>query len=166
MRYTLFSLLLTAGSMAFGQAGPASPFSSGLPIQTPLPWSLQKPDFGKAPPNWDALRVLPRSEIEVQPPKAAALLGDARIDPEMVVRPARSRIGALPEGKLVAQNLYPGLRFQRIDDAACAPDAAPLSTTWPRLKVKEIPITWPEMRMEWARSATQNDRREADPSTR
>jgi hypothetical protein len=166
MRCTLFSLLLAAGSLAFGQAGPSSPFASGLPIQTPLPWSLQKPDFGKAPPNWGSLRIVPRTVIEVPPPKGDVLVGDAQIDPEIVVRPARSRVGALPEGKLVAQNLYPGLRFQRIDDAQCGLEATPLQTTWPLLKVKEIPVTWPGMRMERAKSSIQSNSAQVDPSTR
>jgi hypothetical protein len=86
---------------------------------------------------------------------AAALkpLGDAEIDPRIIVHPPQSRIGDQPSGTQIAQNLYPGLTFQRIDGPlggeqprASKPDR--LSTTWRNLEVKRIPTQWPKFKME------------------
>jgi hypothetical protein len=167
MRYALLVLFLTAATLGFGQTGPASPFSFGQPIQAPLPGVSQDRNFGKAP-QWDALRALPQTFIEIVPPKPSVLLGDARIDPKIVRHPSQQNLGTQPLGTELAQNLYPGLRFQPIQEPMIGeplrePSSGPLSITWPRLKVHEIPTQWPALKMEPVGGALKG---EADPSSR
>ncbi len=168
MRYALLVLFLTAGTLGFGQTGPTSPFSFGQPIQAPLSGASQDRNFGKAPPQWDALRALPQTLIEIAPPKSGVLLGDARIDPKIVRHPSQQNLGTQPLGTELAQNLYPGLRFQpiqepRMGEALREPGSGPLSITWPKLTVHEIPTQWPALKMEPVGGALKG---EVDPSSR
>jgi hypothetical protein len=82
-------------------------------------------------------------------------LGDAQIDPQMIVHPTARDLGVQPAGTLVAQNLYPGLQYLPIEAEGCGPKGGPLSTTWRELKVEPISIAWPKFKMEpTANSAT------------
>jgi hypothetical protein len=59
----------------------------------------------------------------------------------MIVHPSRSRIGDQPQGNLVAQNLYPGLRLLPIGAAATLKQ---IPTDWPSYKLESIPVAWPK----------------------
>ena len=148
MRCALFTLLLSAGTLAFGQAGPAAPLA---PFgQAPSPWAALNRDFGRmTPQQWNGLGSLHSRTVLVPPPKQAVVpLGDASIDPQIVRHPSAQDLGTPPPGTQVAQNLFPGLTFQPIDGQLCAPKDGLLSTTWPKLEVRRIPITWPNLKME------------------
>jgi hypothetical protein len=67
------------------------------------------------------------------------------IDPKMIVRPPKSSLGVQPQGTLVAQNLYPGLRFQPIETSTAR--LYPIPTPWPNLKLQKIPIVWPNYKL-------------------
>ena len=57
----------------------------------------------------------------------------------MIIHPPKSSVGVQPQGTLVAQNIYPGLRLLPIGSAAAL---KPIPADWPRLKIESIPITW------------------------
>jgi hypothetical protein len=142
----LFSLCAgsaSAGSAGFGQAAPASP-------PNPLgqsPWTAQGREFGKLPDGY-ALRGVPPGRADLFQPKTAVPLGDASIDPQMLLHPTARDLGTQPPGMLMAQNLYPGLKFQPIGAQPRAPRGGLLSTTWPKLKIEEIPVFWPHLKTE------------------
>ena len=160
MRCTLFALFLSAGTLALGQAGPASPLTPFVqePLipfgQAPSLWSTLNHNFGRmTPQQWEGLQGLHSWTVLLPPPKTVAPLGDASMDARMIRRPSGQNLGMQPPGTQVAQNLFPGLKFQPIDDPLCpqqpgASQAEPLSTTWPKLEVKRIPTDWPTLRME------------------
>ncbi len=67
------------------------------------------------------------------------LQNSSRIDPRMIIHPPKSSVGVQPQGTLVAQNIYPGLRLLPIGSASAL---KPIPADWPRLKIESIPITW------------------------
>ena len=151
MRSTLLFLLFSAGSAAaLGQAGPVTPEQSQQALS---PWNapgtqLQGREFSKWP-RWDpALNSQSRTVLlPPLPAGARARLGDAGLDPKFIRHPSTRDLGVQPPGTQVAQNLFPGLVFQPIDQE-CAPSAAgPLATTWPGLKVERITTEWPRLKM-------------------
>src|SRR5579863_6044710 len=86
MRCSLSILILSAGTLAFGQTGPSFPFSSGQPSQSLSPWNGQEiapgPDFTKTPEwRWNpALSTLGTRMVLLPPPKSITVpLGDAAI---------------------------------------------------------------------------------------
>ena len=150
MRCALFTMLLSAGTLGFGQAGPAAPLT---PFgQAPSPQQTwQGHDFGRLPTwHWDpSLSTLHSSTVVLPPSKQTIVpLGDASIDPQIVRHPSLKNLGTLPPGTQVAQNLFPGLTFQPIENERCAPPSGLLSTMWPALEVKRIPTRWPKLKME------------------
>jgi hypothetical protein len=150
MRCALFMMFLSAGTLGFGQAGPAAP---PTPFgQEPSPQQTwQGHDFGRLPTwHWDpSLSTLRSSKVVLPPSKQAIVpLGDASVDPQIVRHPSQRSLGTLLPGTQVAQNLFPGLTFQPIEDQRCAPASGPLSTIWPQLEMKQIPITWQNLKME------------------
>ena len=134
-----------SGAAAFGQSAPAGPLSPNPP--RPSLWTELGREFGKLPPGSTGTAKAPPG-IVVRPALAPrAPLGNASIDPKMILHPTARDLGTQPPGILVAQNLYPGLKFQPIDAQPCGPKGGLLSTTWPKLKVEPIPITWPNAKM-------------------
>ncbi|MGO9438000.1 MAG: hypothetical protein ACLPH3_06515 [Terracidiphilus sp.] len=150
MRITVLALFLSAGSTAFGQLGPAGPLNPNPPGRLPSPWTAQGRDFGKmTPPQWEGLGALHSRTVLLPPPKQAVVpLGDAQIDPKIIHHPSPRNLGTQPAGTQIAQNLYPGLTLQPIDEPQCAPNAGPRSTTWPELKIEKIPTVWPKFKLE------------------
>ena len=137
MRLATLVLLLCAGPSAFCQSttpAPAKPHPNHPDKLWQLPPEFAQPqmDFGKFPRNWDSLKVVPRTEIMIGNP--ARNLGDARIDPKIIVHPPQSSIGVQPPGTLVARNLYPNLRFLPIE--------------WPYAKFEQIPTNWPNYKLD------------------
>lgn len=152
MRCTLLALLLSTGTLAFGQAATVPPEQSDL---TPSPWAKLNREFdGMTAQKWKDLGALPSWSVLLPPPKqAVARLGDDALDPQMVHHPSPKNLGTRPPGTQVAQSLFPGLAFQPIDQAPnvgtlCAPAFGPLSTKWPMLNVQRIPTDWPKLKME------------------
>ena len=130
------------GSAAFGQSAPGDLLNPNPAGQSP--WTAQDRDFGKLPPGWSGAGKAPFGTLVRPAPRAR--MRDAQIDPQMILHPTARDLGTQPPGTLVAQNLYPGLKFQPIGAQLCAPRGGLLSTTWPKLKVAPIPITWPNMK--------------------
>jgi hypothetical protein len=143
----LFSLCAGSawpGSVAFGQSAPSESISPNPPGQSF--WTQLGHEFDKLPPAraakappWAATRPAPAPRLP---------LGNASIDPKMILHPTARDLGTQPPGTLVAQNLYPGLKFQPIDVQQCAPKGGPLSITWPKLRIEEIPIFWPDVQVQ------------------
>jgi hypothetical protein len=100
------------------------------------------------PQRWNGLSLLHSRTVLVPPPNQAVVPLDASIDPQIVRHPSQKDVGAIPPGTQVAQNLFPGLRFQPIEGQPCAPASEPLSTIWPLLNVHRIPMDWPNLKME------------------
>ena len=154
MRIFILALFLFAGSTAFGQSGRFGPLSLNPPGSLPSPWTAQGRDFGKLPPDWPTtMNTLNQTVIEPPPPTRRVPLGDAQIDPKIILHPSQLRIGVQPPGTQIAQNLYPGLTFQQIDGQQSAEQPRPsklnqLSTTWPNMRIKPIPTVWPNLKME------------------
>jgi hypothetical protein len=136
------SLSLCAGPLALCQssqpdfANPAQPSASQPSFQFP------GKDFSKTAPLWQNSNV-PTSHVLVLPhtelPRPTA---KAQIDPQMIIHPSKSRIGAQPPGSLIAQNVYPGLRLMPISATATG---KPIPTDWPKFKLESIPIAWPNL---------------------
>jgi len=81
----------------------------------------------------------------VQPKVVATRrLGDAQIDPKIIVHPPATSIGELPPGTQVAQNEYPHLRLLPIESTNSAlPET---QQTGPAIKLKRFPPQWPSVR--------------------
>ena len=143
MRLSVLVLFLSPVSPIFAQSNPSIPFTAP---PNSSPWSMQERDFSKLPPNFRFMPGLalsrPQSILALpQVPQPNPLVG-MQLDPQIVVHPPQLRLGSLPPGTQVAQNLYPGLVFQPIDHQRCRPEVAQLSTVWPDLKVQRIPTEW------------------------
>lgn len=142
MRLTILALLLSSGTAAFCQTPMPAPANPPESFLSPPGFSQHGRDFGKLPPGMHFSAVLPQKTI-ILPDAGVPRRGlDAQIDPKMIVHPPQSSLGEQPPGKLVAQNLYPGLRLLPIEESKAR--SQPLSTIWPHLKVQQIPITWPK----------------------
>lgn len=143
MRFSVPVLFLCCISRAFAQSDPAVPFTAP---PNSSPWSTQERDFGKLPPDWRFTPefVLPQPKAILALPKVRQHIPHfgAQSDPQIVVHPPEQRLGVQPPGIEMAQNLYPGLTFQPIDDQRFRPEVAQLSTMWPDLKVQRIPTEW------------------------
>ena len=126
MRFPLFALMLCA-QLAFGQASS----NPDIPGQPPSTWSTLGKEFSRLPPQWGTLRGMPYAQMDRPVPKPLIPLGDARIDPQIILRPPQSYIGS--PGTAIAQNQFPGLQYLPIE--------------WPRASVKPIPTTWPKFQM-------------------
>jgi hypothetical protein len=123
MRITILSLFLLAGPIAFCQSTvPASMTPDNL---GPAPLLATPPsrDFSKLPPGWHMpnVRPLPTPRTVVVPKAAGTrLLGDARIDPKMIVHPPSSSIGVQPPGTQIAQNEFSHLQMLPIESTRSA----------------------------------------------
>jgi hypothetical protein len=124
MRLPILGLLFCAATTALGQTTAPSPASPDNLWQGPLVGTPPARDFSKLPPGWHASAVVP-PRILIQPgmpgqPKAAIdrRLGDAEIDPEIIVHPPQSSIGVIPPGTPMAQNEYPHLQMLPIESSA------------------------------------------------
>jgi hypothetical protein len=97
-------------------------------------------DFSKLPPGWHIsdVKPLPTPRMLVQPKVVATRrLGDAQIDPKIIVHPPATSIGELPPGTQVAQNEYPHLRLLPIESTNSALPETP--TNWPSYQIETIP---------------------------
>lgn len=136
MRFCVFAVLLSAGPVVLCQSGPATPFDPNNFGRFSSPWTAQGGDFGKLPGEWNSLCTMPSGRMHLSPQKPTAPLGDAAIDPRIVVHPPERNLGTQYAGTLVAQNLYPGLRLLPID--AGKQGAAPPAGVWPGLKIGSV----------------------------
>jgi hypothetical protein len=141
MRLTILALFLSTGTAAFCQwAAPA-------PLQQKQPWVLPPSaapldrDLSKLPPGFH-FTLVPQQTLILPRTMEIPRKEGAQIDPKFVVHPPKPDLGEQAPGTLVAQNLYPGLQLLPIEEPKAA--ALPLSTTWPKLKIKDIPIVWPK----------------------
>lgn len=109
-----------------------------------LPYTFTWPgtDFSKIPPVWRSSNIPTQAIIVQREIAPASRLGDAKIDPGIVVHPRKSNLGVQPQGTMVAQNEYPGLQFLPIDVATA--ELEPIPIAWANLKLQSIPIEWPK----------------------
>lgn len=144
MRLTIFVLLLLSGPAALCQAAPPAPANPHQHQLTPPAITLLQPgrDFTKLPPSLNVTSVQPLTILTPFNSGLPQLGSHAQIDPQIVVHPPQSSLGEQPPGTQIAQNLYPGLQLLPIEKSK--EKSQPLSTTWPNLKVQQIPITWPK----------------------
>jgi hypothetical protein len=145
MRIAILSLFLS-GTTAFCQTTAPAPVTPRPLWQAPLVAPpLSGRDFSKLPPGWHAVPLTEPKTMLVPSPVNRPRLGDAQIDPEIIVHPPPSSIGAQAPGTVVAQNEYPHLRVLPIDSADRALEKIP--TTWPRYRLETIPTQWPTAEM-------------------
>jgi hypothetical protein len=150
MRIAIFAVFLSSGSAVFCQ------LPSPAPLQPNQTWVFQ--EDGK--PGLEIGTASPDPKFKFDPsqtlifPKAVEipLKDKVQIDPQMIVRPPKSGIGEQAPGKLVAQNLYPGLQLLPIDGPKMK--AEPIPITWPRMKIENIPTAWPDGKMVLVESTT------------
>jgi hypothetical protein len=121
MRLTILGLLFCAATTALGQATAPSPASPDGLWQGPLEVTPPARDFSNLLPGWKASAVVPwRPLIQPKMPGVAqaeigSRLGDAEIDPKVIVHPPQSSIGVTPPGTPMAQNEYPNLQMLPIE---------------------------------------------------
>ena len=124
MRLTILGLLFCAATTALGQATAPSPASPDNLWQGPLLATPPARDFSKLPPGWHASAVVPpRFLFQPKAPgvpqaETGRRLGDAEIDPKIIVHPPQWSIGVIPPGTPMAQNEYPHLQMLPIEAAA------------------------------------------------
>jgi hypothetical protein len=133
MRLTILGLLFCAATTALGQATAPSPASPDNLWQAPLLVTPPARDFTKLPPWWQASALPPGWQASaVAPPRflfqpkvpgapqaeTGSRLGDAEIDPKIIVHPPQSSIGVIPPGTPMAQNEYPHLQMLPIESSA------------------------------------------------
>jgi hypothetical protein len=156
MRIAILGLFLS-GTMTFCQStapAPVTPHplwqtpSAPVPLtphtlwQTPLVLPpLSGRDFSKLPPGWHAVPLTEPKMMFVPNTVDRSRLKDEQIDPEIIVHPPPSSIGAQAPGTVVSQNEFPHLRVLPINSADRALEEIP--TTWPRARLETIPAQWP-----------------------
>jgi hypothetical protein len=142
MRPVILALCFCAGTTAFCQSTVPAPMTPESPWQTPLMITPSPArDFSKLPPGWHITDVkpLPAPRMLFQPPHPLTTrrLGDAEIDPKIIVHPSATSIGVLPPGTQVAQNAYPHLQLRPIESSNSALQQTP--TNWPSFQIETIP---------------------------
>jgi hypothetical protein len=150
MRIAIFALFLSSGLAVFCQS------PSPAPLQPNRTWVLQ--EDGKL--NREIDKPSPDLKFKFDPnqtlifPKTVEipLKDKVQIDPQMIVRPPKSGIGEQAPGKLIAQNLYPGLQLLPIDGSNAKVEPIPI--TWPKMKMGNIPPACPDCKMVLVRSGT------------
>jgi hypothetical protein len=124
MRLTILGLLFCAATTVLGQATAPPPASPDGLWQGPLVVTPPARDFSKLPPGWQASAVVPPRFLfqpkvpGVSPAEPGGRLGDAEIDPKIIVHPPQSSIGVTPPGTPMAQNEYPHLQMLPIESSA------------------------------------------------
>jgi hypothetical protein len=120
MRFAILGLLFCAGTTALCQSTAPSPATPDTLGQTPLLVAPPARDFSKLPPGWHFSGAVP-PRILLQPkmlklpkPETNRSLVGAEIDPNIVVHPPQSSIGANPPGTPMAQNEFPHLQMRPI----------------------------------------------------
>ena len=119
MRLAILGLLFWAGTTAFCQTAAPSPANPGSLWQTPLVVPPPARDFSKLPPGWHSSPVVPPRFLFQPKPKAETerRLGNAELDPKIIVHPPQSSIGVTPPGIPLAQNEFPHLQMLPIEAA-------------------------------------------------
>jgi hypothetical protein len=138
MRLAVLAVFLFAVPAAFCQS-PQFGLNPGRPQPAPPAFQFPGKDFSNSPPTWQSLShaeplvlVLPRPPARPQ------------IDPNFIIHPPKPRMADQPEGSLVAQNVFPGLRFVPIGSAATLKQ---IPIDWPKLKIESIPIDSPKSKL-------------------
>lgn len=139
MRPAILALLLCTSPAAFGQWAQPAPVNPSQPGIPPRAFNLPPSGrgFNQPPTVFPFNGTIPRPAI-VLPPTHLDLKQQAKIDPQIIVRPPQSSIGYQAPGTLIAQNLYPGLQFLPIGETKGKLE--PIPTTWPNFKMEQIPI--------------------------
>ena len=141
MRTAILALFLSAG-MAVCQSPAQTPLNTNKLMQNPAWLAQPRTDFSTLPPGWHMDANAPM-KLFIQPSKAVQRWSeDAKIDPEMIVRPPKASLG-LQQGIPLNQNEYANLRMLPIDSPSAAIN--PIPTQWPNLKVQAIPTQWPRL---------------------
>jgi hypothetical protein len=138
MRVSLFAFLLGA-PLAFGQAGTSAAFDPGSLGKMLSPWTATERDFSKLPRRF-TLMEMPFTQLYRPAPKPLIPLGDASIDPQIIVHPPQSGTASQPPpGTAITQNQFRGLEY--------------LPIQWPQAKIEPIPITWANLQIKEASTA-------------
>jgi hypothetical protein len=118
MRLTILGLLFCAGTTVLCQTTPPAPAAPDGLWQGPNAVTPPARDFSKLPPGWQASAVVPwRALIQPKAPEAetGSRLGNAKIDPRIIVHPPQSNISVNPPGTPMAQNEFPHLQMLPIE---------------------------------------------------
>jgi len=117
MRLTILGMLFCAGTTALCQTTAPPPASPDNLWQAPLVATPPARDFSKLPPGWQASTVVPPRFLFQPKEETSTRLGDAKIDPKIIVHPPQSNIGVNPPGTPMSQNEYPHLQMLPIEGA-------------------------------------------------
>jgi hypothetical protein len=145
---------LCAGMAAFGQSVAPAPARTEPHPTAPLPSAgqgfieqflappanipLNQPPLIR-PLELHAEKVAPQRKV-ILAPNGDVQIRDKQFDSRIIVRPPQSSLGEQPPGKEVAQNQYPGLMLLPIQESKAI--GLPIPTTWPNMKVENIPTHW------------------------
>lgn len=146
MRLTILALFLSTGSAALCQS--AQPAPANPPTLTQPQWAQPGAGLSTPPRDWHFNAQPPQKTIILPAPVPLDRQGEAQIDPKMIVHPPQSSLGEQAPGTQIAQNLYPGLVLQRIEEPKAKLQQIPI--TWPNLKVQNIPTTWSKLEIKSA----------------
>ena len=137
MRAWIFVLTFCAGTLAFCQPPGAVLQSPQRPGGRPHTFNWPGTDFSKIPPAWRSSSI-PTQAIIVQHEIApASRLGNARIDPGMIVHPPKSSFGASRRGRRWRKTSTPASGIFR-SKFQCEAETDP--DCWPDLKLQPIPL--------------------------
>jgi hypothetical protein len=148
MRPSALSLFFSAGTVALCQSASTSPSNPQQNWLTPPELAQPGGDFTKLSPQWHFDSTVPIFRLV---PGPLHQKDDPHIDPKIVVHPSQSSVGDQPPGTLVAQDLFPGLMVLPIQESQVKEQ--PIPTTWPDLRVQNIPIVWPKFDLKPAGSS-------------
>lgn len=144
MRLVIAALILSAAPQVYCQSSEVQQENS---CGVPPAFTLPAPEFGKMPQQqWRMSNLFPAADLFRTEPKTLKPLGDAQIDPAIIIRPSQSKSIDQPQGTMIAQNQFPGLQFLPIDLAQRA-KIKPIPTTWPLFKLEPIPTGCPQCAM-------------------
>jgi hypothetical protein len=135
MRGVFLAVIFATGSIAFAQSSSQAPVFPGFPGEHSRSGYTGQDVYHSPFPLNPLLGVRPGPMNP--PPWGALLRNDSPIDPGILLHPQAKDLGAQPPGTLVAQNQFPGLTLLPIDGKVAV--IAPISTTWPQLRLEPIP---------------------------
>ena len=144
MRVAVAALLVCAGVPVFCQSAGISSPSFEKEKKDPPSVFLPQRELMKGPPVGQ-IRLAGPLKMTLPLGAGSLRMGNAQIDPEMVVQPPQASIGVQPPGTQIAQNLYPGLQLMPIDQSKAK--VVPIPTAFPNMKLEKIPTVWPQYKI-------------------
>jgi hypothetical protein len=145
MRHTILILLFVAGTPAFSQSVSLASQTTAMQTQNPINFNWPGTDFSKIPPAFHGSMIATPARTIVLSAPPLGLKDPVPSDSQMIIHPPKKSLGIQSQGKLVAQNEYPGLQFLPIESSS--KELRPIPIIWPALKLQAIPTKWPLLKL-------------------